>query len=282
MERGFLSQKYSGRGRDKAGNPLKKVEFLGEYESEYEVASIDNDMARSMAYERVGFGTQSLLEQWRDSYGNGDYDDDSYDDDMYEGQDLSHELQAICDYLDIRVRGIGVSTDLEDTMNDYTPIGVASAVQEGVTPSVYARAMIELRADVELKDNIVVAMPKIAREGHYTCNIYVEYEWKPPRKPNASSSANKKKGVEPTIEFKDLLSSGQAILMDDARNPLKKVEFLGFGTQSLLEQWRDSYGNGDYGEDPYDDDMYEGQDLPQDIQAICDNLDIRIRGRRKK
>ncbi|GJQ99021.1 hypothetical protein Tco_0522006 [Tanacetum coccineum] len=47
---------------DKAGNPLKKVEFLGEYDSEDEVASVDNDMARSMASERVGFGTQSLLE----------------------------------------------------------------------------------------------------------------------------------------------------------------------------------------------------------------------------
>ncbi|GKC91497.1 hypothetical protein Tco_1152146 [Tanacetum coccineum] len=47
---------------DKAGNPLKKVEFLGEYDSEDEVASVDNDFARSMAYERVGFGTQSLLE----------------------------------------------------------------------------------------------------------------------------------------------------------------------------------------------------------------------------
>ncbi|GJU44806.1 hypothetical protein Tco_1202072 [Tanacetum coccineum] len=90
---------------DKAGNPLKKVEFPGEYDSEDEVASVDNDMARSMASERVGFGTQSLLEQWRDSYGNGDYDDDPYDDDMYEGQDLSQDLQAICDNLDIRVRG---------------------------------------------------------------------------------------------------------------------------------------------------------------------------------
>nr|GEW23177.1 ATPase, F1/V1/A1 complex, alpha/beta subunit, zinc knuckle CX2CX4HX4C [Tanacetum cinerariifolium] len=46
---------------------------------------------------------------------------------------------------------------------------------------------------LELKDNIFVAMPKIIREGHYTCNSYVEYEWKPP-------SGNKKKGVEPTIE----------------------------------------------------------------------------------
>ncbi|GKA16323.1 RNA-directed DNA polymerase, eukaryota, reverse transcriptase zinc-binding domain protein [Tanacetum coccineum] len=90
---------------DKAGNPLKKVEFLGEYDSDDEVASVDNNMARSTASERVGFGTQSLLEQWRDSYGNGDYDDDPYDDDMYEGQDLSHELQAICDNLDIRARG---------------------------------------------------------------------------------------------------------------------------------------------------------------------------------
>ncbi|GJU98111.1 zinc finger, CCHC-type containing protein, partial [Tanacetum coccineum] len=66
---------------DKAGNPLKKVEFPGEYDSEAEVASVDNDMTRFMASERVGFGTQSLLEQWRDSYGNGDYDDDPYNDD---------------------------------------------------------------------------------------------------------------------------------------------------------------------------------------------------------
>ncbi|GJQ95700.1 hypothetical protein Tco_0006839 [Tanacetum coccineum] len=48
---------------DEAGNPLKKVEFLGDYDSDNEVASVDNDMARSMASERVGFGTQSLLKQ---------------------------------------------------------------------------------------------------------------------------------------------------------------------------------------------------------------------------
>nr|GEV48984.1 hypothetical protein [Tanacetum cinerariifolium] len=47
--------------------------------------------------------------------------------------------------------------------------------------SSYARVVIELRADVELKDNIVVAMLKITREGDYTCNVRVEYEWKPPR-----------------------------------------------------------------------------------------------------
>ncbi|GJR75362.1 hypothetical protein Tco_0087727 [Tanacetum coccineum] len=47
--------------------------------------------------------------------------------------------------------------------------------------SSYARVMIELRTDVELKDNIVVAMSKIIGEGHYICNVRVGYAWKPPR-----------------------------------------------------------------------------------------------------
>ncbi|GJX57707.1 RNA-directed DNA polymerase, eukaryota, reverse transcriptase zinc-binding domain protein [Tanacetum coccineum] len=262
--------------------------------------------------------------------------------------------------------------------------------------SSYARVMIELRADVELKDNIVVAMPKITREGHYTCNVHVEYEWKPPRcssckvfghvheecpkntgagqkktmkkpsqtsrgisigskigfkpqneyrpvlkKSTASPSGNKKKVVEPTIKvsnsnsfdvlnlvdndvesgtnrgtpnlvnngatssrssfmsvdnsssstipnidkiekFEDFLTNGQAILVDKTGNSLKKVQFLGFGTQSLLEQWRDSYGNCNYDDDPYDDKMYEGHDLSHELQAICNNLDICVRGRKKK
>ncbi|GJW42719.1 copia protein [Tanacetum coccineum] len=231
--------------------------------------------------------------------------------------------------------------------------------------SSYARVMIELRADVELKDNIVVVMPKITREGHYTCNVRVEYEWKPPRcssckvfghiheecmkntgageKKTVKKPSQTSQGVEPTIEvsnsnpfdvlnsvdndvefgtnggttnlvnngatssgssfmnvdnsssgttliidkigkFEDLLTSRQVILVDKA-GPLKKVEFPGeynsedevalvdndmarsmaservcFSTQSLLEQYRDSYGNGDYDDDPHDDDMYEVQD----------------------
>ncbi|GKC83311.1 putative reverse transcriptase domain-containing protein, partial [Tanacetum coccineum] len=42
--------------------------------------------------------------------------------------------------------------------------------------SSYARAMIELRAEVELKDTIVVVMPKLIEEGFYTCTVRVEYE----------------------------------------------------------------------------------------------------------
>ncbi|GJT71382.1 retrovirus-related pol polyprotein from transposon TNT 1-94 [Tanacetum coccineum] len=229
--------------------------------------------------------------------------------------------------------------------------------------SSYARVMIELRADVELKYNIVVAMPKITRKGDYTCNVRVKYELKPPRcssckvfghiheecpkntgagekktvkKPSQTSRGapvGQKIGVEPTIEvsnsnpfdvlnsvdndvdsgttpiiekirkFEDLLTSGQAVLVDKAGQSLKKVKFageyksedefasvdndmdrsiayerVGFGSQSLLEQWRDWYGNGDYDDDPYDDDIYEGQYLSHELQAICDNLDICVRG----
>ncbi|GJX84688.1 hypothetical protein Tco_0335462 [Tanacetum coccineum] len=75
-------------GATSSGSSLKNVEYPSDYDSEDEVTSVDNDMARSMASERVGFVTQSLLKLWRDSYGNGNYDEDPYDDDMYEGHDL--------------------------------------------------------------------------------------------------------------------------------------------------------------------------------------------------
>ncbi|GJW27606.1 hypothetical protein Tco_0044481 [Tanacetum coccineum] len=88
-----------------------------------------------------------------------------------------------------------------------------------------ARALIKFWADVDLKDNIMVFMPKLIREGFYTCNVHAEYEWKPPRctcckyfgqvqdkcpknkvsdvvsqKNNVSTNGNKKKDLEPTKE----------------------------------------------------------------------------------
>ncbi|GJT63229.1 hypothetical protein Tco_1006762 [Tanacetum coccineum] len=55
----------------------------------------------------------------------------------------------------------------------------------------------------------------------------------------------------------------------------------GYGTDSLLKQWRDSYpDNDDY--DPYDDDMYKNHDLSEHLQSICDDLDITVCGRKKK
>nr|GEZ46369.1 hypothetical protein [Tanacetum cinerariifolium] len=92
--------------------------------------------------------------------------------------------------------------------------------------SSYARVMIELRADVELKDNIIIFMPRIKgatilntgagekktvkKPSQTSRGVAVgpkigfkpQKEYRPvSKKPNASSSGNKKKGVEPTIEI---------------------------------------------------------------------------------
>ncbi|GJY95109.1 hypothetical protein Tco_0511470 [Tanacetum coccineum] len=45
----------------------------------------------------------------------------------------------------------------------------------------YVRAMVELQADIELKDTLMVAVFKFVGEGYTMSTIYVEYEWTPPR-----------------------------------------------------------------------------------------------------
>nr|GEY13020.1 hypothetical protein [Tanacetum cinerariifolium]GEY91295.1 hypothetical protein [Tanacetum cinerariifolium] len=79
--------------------------------------------------------------------------------------------------------------------------------------------------------------------------------------------------IDKIEKFEELLTSGKATLIDEAGNLLKKGRLW---HSKFLEQWRDSYGNGDYDEDLYDDDMYEGRDLTQELQAIYDNLDVRV------
>nr|GEV84557.1 hypothetical protein [Tanacetum cinerariifolium] len=53
-----------------------------------------------------------------------------------------------------------------------------------------------------------------------------------------------------------------------------KSSEVGYGTKSLLEQWRKTYANADY--DPYDDDMHESQEIPNNIRSTCDNLNIKV------
>ncbi|GJY06895.1 hypothetical protein Tco_0373949 [Tanacetum coccineum] len=107
--------------------------------------------------------------------------------------------------------------------------------------------------------------------------------------------------VEKINMFEKQLLEGKCVLVDDDGKPLKKedsedkIEYVdnemasylaskssrvGHGTKSLLEQWRETNVNDDY--DPYDDDMYEGQDIPENIQSICANLDMKVRARMKK
>ncbi|GJY96214.1 kinase-like domain, phloem protein 2-like protein [Tanacetum coccineum] len=176
--------------------------------------------------------------------------------------------------------------------------------------SSYVRVMIELRADVELKDKIVMDMPKIKGDGYYTCNVYVEYRWKPPRctcckvfghvheecpknigtgatKNLKNTSQTPKEIPNPLVPTGIMESDSEVeVVFDETVNLRistngKDGSDKGYGTNSLLKQWRDSYpDNNDY--DPYDDDMYENHDLSEHLQSICDDLDIMLCGRKKK
>ncbi|GKB39754.1 putative reverse transcriptase domain-containing protein, partial [Tanacetum coccineum] len=80
----------------------------------------------------------------------------------------------------VKLHGVPITAFNEDGLSVIaTKLGtplmldsyIADMCMQSWGRSSYARAMIELRANVELKDNIVAAMPKITREGYYTCNI---------------------------------------------------------------------------------------------------------------
>ncbi|GJX26085.1 hypothetical protein Tco_0232381 [Tanacetum coccineum] len=86
------------------GKPLTKIDSLGDHDSDDQIASVDNDMTNFLVSKMVVYGTNSLLEQWKESYANDDYDFDPYDDDMFKGQDIPDKIQDICDNLDIKVR----------------------------------------------------------------------------------------------------------------------------------------------------------------------------------
>ncbi|GKD18363.1 hypothetical protein Tco_1207521 [Tanacetum coccineum] len=272
----------------------------------------------------------------------------------------------------VKLHGVPVTAFYEDDLSSIATILGTPLILDSYTcdmcmkswgKSSYARAMIELRDDVELKDTIVVAMPKIVAEGF--CSGEAKNLKKPSqnpkgvlfgpkvgfkpakqvfrpdsKKPTANTSENKKKNMEPTKEVsksnpfdvlnsvkndvdlctsvrtlnlasKEANSSGSSFWNVSSSSPsttpiVEKVDssrdydsedevasveneiasFLakkdGYGTNSLLEQWKDPYKNANYDYEPYDDDMYEGQEVPKKFQSICSNLDIKVEGLKKK
>nr|GEX06692.1 hypothetical protein [Tanacetum cinerariifolium] len=127
--------------------------------------------------------------------------------------------------------GLSVITTKLDTLIMLDSYTTDMCIQS-LGRSSYARDMIELRADMELKDNIMAVMPKMVMKA-----ILVDNEGKPVRKVDDDSE--------------DEVAS----IDNEMASFLAKDD--GFGTQSLLEQWKDSHD--DYEYDPYDDDLYEGQ-----------------------
>ncbi|GKC48855.1 RNA-directed DNA polymerase, eukaryota [Tanacetum coccineum] len=138
--------------------------------------------------------------------------------------------------------------------------------------SSYTRALIKVR--------IMMSVPVGPKVGFKPVKqVYRQVS----KKNNVNTNGNKKKDVEPTIEVSnsnlfDVLNSveNDVDLGTNVRMKLHQLDMtnfpslkkVGYGTNSLLEQWKESYVNGDYDFDPYDDDMYEGQGIPNKIQDI--------------
>ncbi|GJR03994.1 hypothetical protein Tco_0526978, partial [Tanacetum coccineum] len=89
----------------------------------------------------------------------------------------------------VKLHGFPVTTFSEDGLSSIaTKLGTLLMLDSYTSDmyiqswgrSSYAKTLIEVQADVELKHNIVVAIPKLVGDGFYTCNVHVEYEWKPP------------------------------------------------------------------------------------------------------
>ncbi|GJY44862.1 hypothetical protein Tco_0433075 [Tanacetum coccineum] len=90
------------------GKPLHKVVSMANVDSDSEVEDVVDKHAFFMASTGLkrgansGYGTNNLLEQWKTTKQDDNYD--PYDDDLYESHDMSENLQAICDDFDITVR----------------------------------------------------------------------------------------------------------------------------------------------------------------------------------
>nr|GEW15058.1 RNA-directed DNA polymerase, eukaryota, reverse transcriptase zinc-binding domain protein [Tanacetum cinerariifolium] len=151
----------------------------------------------------IWYGTKSLLEQWRETKVDDEYD--PYDYNLYDSHDMYENLQAFCDDWDIKFAS-------------NTPIGEKI---DKIERQICDGKLSEVKVVFDETANLRISM------------------------------------------------SG------------KDGSDKGYGTNSLLEQWRNSYpNNDDY--DPYDEDMYENHDLFEHPQSICDDLDITVRGRKKK
>nr|GEW90424.1 hypothetical protein [Tanacetum cinerariifolium] len=143
------------------GNPLVPT---GIVESDSEVELVFDEAANLRILTSgndgsdKGCGTNSLLEQWRNSYPNND-DYDLYDDDMYENHDLSEHLQSICNDFDITVcafrcdelRQAVSSRELEDMFTLYYRRAIGEDMR-------LAREINALFADLLLRKKGIVSL----------------------------------------------------------------------------------------------------------------------------
>ncbi|GJU40995.1 hypothetical protein Tco_1193952 [Tanacetum coccineum] len=256
---------------DDNGKPLEKVDYLDNLGGDIEVEPDDDNETESFLASkaiRVRHGLKCLLEQWRENEVDGDYE--PYYNDMYEGHEILDNIQTICDNLDIKVHGLlpvrassrpliptspknGGEQVGNEHVNEF-PLSYATRL----SPTSLTKANLHKLANVPNDANYNVLEVKL---------VFVDDDKKPLEKVDYLDNSGSDDEVEPDDnETTSFLAS--------------KVMGVGHGPKCLLEQWRENKLDYDY--EPYDDDMYESHEILDYIQTICDNLDIKARGRKKK
>ncbi|GJS34035.1 hypothetical protein Tco_0532417 [Tanacetum coccineum] len=168
--------------------------------------------------------------------------------------------------------------------------------------SSYVRGMIELQANVEVKDTIVMVVPRLVCEGFLSVLfvlsmsanlvvVQVAIFLDDCPKNIVSCVLKNMKNLRQTVRGVQVSNSNPF----DALNSVEKdddLEMINNLEREMLDEKLvlvDDDGKPlksetavDDGYDPYDDDMYDGHDITKDLQAICDNYDIKVRGGKKK
>ncbi|GJZ38092.1 hypothetical protein Tco_0584283 [Tanacetum coccineum] len=161
-------------------------------------------------------------------------------------------------------------------------------------------------ADVELKDTLVVDIPKFEGEGYTRSTIHIEYKWEPLRsargplvglklksnfvygliQPSKTSGKKKQDGFT-TQEVDDLVNTNSDSEVEEAFN--ETIGFMastsskiyssskngsGVVKKSMYEKWKETYI-----EDPYDDDDdIDDYGLTEDQLKIANAFDISLCG----
>ncbi|GJT54526.1 hypothetical protein Tco_0989580 [Tanacetum coccineum] len=146
--------------------------------------------------------------------------------------------------------GIGVTTKSDDTMNDDNPIGVASAIQEGVTPSV-----VDMTVCMRLFWDKLHGVPLRAFSEDGLSDIATKLDT--PLMLDSYTSV--------MILMSGLDEDDKGYDTEIASRTMEGISY------PEIERFN-----------PYDDDMYENHDLSEHLQSICDDLDITVRDRKKK
>nr|GEU60407.1 hypothetical protein [Tanacetum cinerariifolium] len=185
---------------DNKGKRLENIDYPGDHDSDDEVKLVDNEMTSFLASKMVGYGKNRAFPAVKNENQFNDYgNNDDFRNTNARSDDIVTTLpnSTICEQFKWETYVYYSYCIDADTRADLTKhlsldsLTAANAFLEVIRScfickhsklSSYARAMVELHADVELKDTLLVVVPKFMGEGYTLSIIRVEYEWTPPRR----------------------------------------------------------------------------------------------------